>query len=103
MNIIPVESGNSFHKGITLGGGLSKKRRQVWGVASASSLDHLGEQMELWVAINNSRDQHSKDPRGPEFESDINQVKPRSDAGRLGYIPKLSCKLWGHKVCRLAG
>lgn len=85
MNIIPVESGNSFHRGITLGGSLSKRRRQVWGVASASSLDHFGEQMELWVVINNCRDQHSKDPRGPEFESDINQVKPRSDAGRLGY------------------
>lgn len=55
MNIIPVESGNSFHKGIMLGGGLSKKRRQVWGVASASSLDHLGEQMEPWVATNNKR------------------------------------------------
>lgn len=85
MNIIPVESGNSFHRGITLRGSLSKRRRQVWGVAGASSLDHFGEQMELWVVINNCRDQHSKDPRGPEFESDINQVKPRSDAGRLRY------------------
>lgn len=57
-----------------------------------------GTDGEPWVATNNSRDQHSKDPRGPEFESDINQVKPRSDAGRLGYTPKLSCNLWGHKV-----
>jgi hypothetical protein len=50
MGIIPVKLGNPINRGVRLGMSPKQKRRQVWDVASASGLNHLGDRWNsrLW-------------------------------------------------------
>lgn len=85
MYTTPVESETSFHKGITLRESLSRRGRQMWGVASASRLIHLGGQMEPWVIINNIQTSIHKTWGDSSLSQITTMLSQDQMQGRLGY------------------